>query len=76
MHLVRIQNEKDPKIIFTGSRSDIAKKIKEMKLCDFHGAYFFECGKFEKLGLSGEGSWDYYVIADTDDLSFYENKQF
>jgi hypothetical protein len=47
-----------------------------MKLCSFHDAYYYECAKFEKLGMNGEGSWDYYTIADTDDLSFYENKQF
>lgn len=74
MHLLRIQNDKSPKIVFTGSRKDVVAKIHELKLCSFHDAYFFECGKFEKLGQSGEKSWDYYTIADTDDLSFYENK--
>jgi len=76
MHLIRIQSGKDPKIVFTGSRKDVITKIHELKLQSFHDAYFFEPGKFEKLGMNGEGSWDYYTIADTDDLSFYENKQF
>jgi hypothetical protein len=30
----------------------------------------------EKLGMNGEKTLDYYVIADAEDLSFYENKQF
>jgi len=72
MHLVRIQNDKDPKIVFTGSRKQIAEKIKEMKLQSFHDAYYFEPGRFEKLGMNEEGSWDYYQIADTEDLSFFE----
>jgi hypothetical protein len=74
MHLIRIQNDKPPRIVFTGSKKQIAEKILEMKLCNFHDAYFYECAKFEKLGLSGESSWDYYIIAATEDLSFYENK--
>lgn len=76
MHLIRIQKDKTPKIVFTGSRKEVVTKIHELKLCSFHDAYFFECGKFEKLGMNNEKSLDYYVIADTDDLSFYENKQF
>ena len=74
MHLIRIQNDKSPKIVFTGSRKEVIVKIRELKLCSFHDAYYFECGKFEKLGQSGEKSWDYYIIADTEDLSFYENR--
>lgn len=76
MHLVRIQNGKAPKVAFTGSGREIAAKIKEMKLQSFHDAYYFEPGRFEKLGMNGEGSWDYYIIASSDDLAFYENKQF
>jgi hypothetical protein len=76
MHLIRIQKDKTPKIVFTGSRKEIADKIKELKLCNFHDAYYFECGKMEKLGMNGEKTLDYYVIADAEDLSFYENKQF
>jgi DNA-binding Lrp family transcriptional regulator len=76
MHLVRVQKDKAPRIVFTGSRKEVITKIHELKLCSFHDAYFFECGKFEKLGMNGEDSWDYYTIADTEDMSFYENKQF
>jgi hypothetical protein len=76
MHLIRIQNDKPPKVVFTGSGREVANKIREMKLQSFHDAYYFEPGRFEKLGLNGEGSWDYYIMGSTDDLSFYEDKQF
>jgi hypothetical protein len=76
MHLLRIQNGKSPKIAFTGSRKDVVAKIHEMKLQSFHDAYYFEPGHFEKLGMNGEGSHDYYIIASEDDLAYYENKQF
>lgn len=76
MHLVRIQNGKAPKVAFTGSRKEVAAKIVEMKLQSFHDAYYFEPGHFEKLGMNGEGSHDYYIIASSDDLAFYENQQF
>jgi len=77
MHLLRIQSGKAPKIAFTGiSRKEVIAKIHEMKLQSFHDAYYFEPGHFEKLGMNGEGSCDYYIIASPDDLAFYENKQF
>jgi len=63
MKLIRIQKGKKRKVIFEGTINEVADKIHEMDLEDYHDAFFYEHGKFENMGVCGEDTWDYYMIS-------------
>lgn len=73
MILVRLRNNKDPKIIIHGNESELIKEIHKRNLCDYHDAYFYERGKFENLGLSSN-VWDYYTIYESKEEMINLNK--
>jgi len=51
MLLIRLQNDREIEIILKNSNEKVLfKKINELNLCDWHDAFFYENGKFEKLG--------------------------